>query len=166
MDVHIRGKMNDTCGIALSSAYPAAHKIIKATSDSGLGQIIGMAAGQPSCFPRTAGPKTRIPVLGLYIKRRFEISCISKAWTATSSFIIAGTIGMTSSFCFSVSSPPVSFFQLAYYNRRTNPKPLKFSPFTVYNAFLIPVEHGIGNKPGFSRRPAGVFSAASIVSPR
>ena len=51
MGVHIGGKMNNPCGIALSSAYPAAHKIIKATSDSGLGQIIGMAAGQPSYFP-------------------------------------------------------------------------------------------------------------------
>ena len=51
MGIHIRGKMNDSRGIALSSTYPAAHKIIKATSDSCLGQIIGMAAGQPSCFP-------------------------------------------------------------------------------------------------------------------
>lgn len=51
MGIHIRGKMNDTCGIALSSTHPAANKIIKAISDSGLGQIIGMAAGQSSCFP-------------------------------------------------------------------------------------------------------------------
>ena len=52
MGVHIRGKMNDSRGIALSSTYPAANKIIKAISDSGLGQIIGMACRAILLFSR------------------------------------------------------------------------------------------------------------------
>src|SRR5699024_7923364 len=108
---------------------------------------------------------TRIPVLGLYIKRRFEISCILKACAATSSFIISETTGTTSSFSFSVSSPPIRFFQLAHYNLRTDPKPLKFSPLAVYNAFFIPVEHGIRDKSGFPGVPQTFFRCLHGIAP-